>query len=158
MTLYGDEIGLKPSVRQVEVYIAEKGLYVTPQQVFNYWDRKDWLTKKGTPVKTLEAAISVVNGIVLQKERKKANTKPKPKPKIKETHKYRLYAKYKGKDKSGNDVNKTVVLLFENYGYLNKWIEKHKTSDVMLGSGEATFLRYDSCEIYKITTIEKKIK
>lgn len=152
MTLYGEEIGLKPSVRQVEAFIEEKGLYVTPQQVFEYWDSKDWLTKKGTPVKTLEAAISVVNGIVIQKERKKA------KPKIKETHKYRLYAKYKGKDKSGNDVNKTVVLLFEKLDYLNEWIEKHKTNDVMLGSGEATFLRYDSCEIYKITTIEKKIK
>lgn len=154
MTLYGEEIGLKPSLRQVEVFIAEKGLYVTPQEVFDYWDRKGWLTKKGTPIKTLEAAISVVNSIAIQRYFHKGFSMKKQK----KTCKYRLYAKYKGKDKNGNDVNKKVSLLFENLDYLNKWIEKHKTTDVLLSSNEATILHYDSCEIYSITTIEKRIK
>lgn len=68
MTFYGDEIGLVPTMRQVEIYIAERGLYITPQQVFEYWDKKKWLTQKGLPVKTLEAAINVANSVVIQRD------------------------------------------------------------------------------------------
>lgn len=85
MTFYGDEIKT-PTVEQVEVYIAEKGLFVTPKQVFNYWSRKDWKTKKGLPVKTLETAINVVNSIVIQREQRKIknnNNKTKKKKKWK---------------------------------------------------------------------------
>lgn len=57
MTFYGDEIGLVPTMTQIEIYISEKGLYVTPQQVWDYWSKKNWLTLKGQPVKTLEANI-----------------------------------------------------------------------------------------------------
>ena len=67
MKFYGDEIGDRPTMTQVEVYIAEKGMSITPKQVFEYWDKKDWLTNKGVPVKTLEAAINVVNGIFVNK-------------------------------------------------------------------------------------------
>lgn len=56
---------------QVEIYIAEKGLYIEPEDVFNYWDKKHWLTKKGEPVKTLESAINVVNGLIARKIRKR---------------------------------------------------------------------------------------
>lgn len=68
MTFYGDEIGLVPTMTQIEIYISEKGLYVTPQQVWDYWSKKNWLTLKGQPVKTLEAAVHVVNGIVISSD------------------------------------------------------------------------------------------
>lgn len=68
MTYEGDEIGARPSFSLVEVYIAEKGLYVTPREVFDYWDKKEWKTAKGVPVKTLEAAVNVVNSISLQRK------------------------------------------------------------------------------------------
>ena len=70
MTFNGENIGLRPTFMQVEIYIAEKGLYTSPQDVFDYWDKKNWLTQKGIPVKTLEAAINVVNGIVIAKKEK----------------------------------------------------------------------------------------
>ena len=56
----------------LETYIAEKGLYCDPQGCYDYWEKKDWLTKKGVQVKTLEAAINVYNSIYLEKERKEA--------------------------------------------------------------------------------------
>lgn len=68
MTFYGDEIGLIPQMRQIEIYIAEKGLYITPQQVWDYWSKKEWKTLKGNPVKTLEAAVNVANGVLIGRE------------------------------------------------------------------------------------------
>ena len=68
MTYKGDNIIGKPSLGLIQVYIEEKSLgLITPQEVFDYWDKKDWLTKKGSEVKTLEAAINVYNSIVVQK-------------------------------------------------------------------------------------------
>lgn len=68
MKFNGEEIGERPTMMQVEIFIAEKGLFVEPKMVFDYWDKKQWLTTKGLPVKTLEAAISVVNGIAVQRK------------------------------------------------------------------------------------------
>lgn len=68
MTFQGDTVIGKPTLTQVEIYVAEKGLYVEPQFAYDYWEKKNWLTCKGVPVKTLEAAIDVINGIVIYKE------------------------------------------------------------------------------------------
>lgn len=75
MKLYGNEIGEKPTMEQVEIYIAEKGLFVTPEAVFDYWDKKKWETHKGLPVKTLESAIHVVNSIAVQRKMKEMSGK-----------------------------------------------------------------------------------
>lgn len=68
MTFKGDNIGERPTMMHIEIYIAEKGLYIEPKDAYDYWEKKQWLTKKGLPVKTLEAAIDVVNGIVLRRK------------------------------------------------------------------------------------------
>lgn len=71
MTFKGDKIIGKPTLAMIEMYIAEKGLFCEPQDVYYYWEKKDWLTKKGAEVKTLEAAINVYNSIAIQREVKK---------------------------------------------------------------------------------------
>ena len=74
MTFKGEKIIGKPTLALIEIYIAEKGLECEPQEVFDYWNKKKWLTKKNVEVKTLESAINVFNGIrvsrVLRKSKK----------------------------------------------------------------------------------------
>lgn len=78
MTFYGENIGQTATLTQVEIYVAEKGLFIEPQEAYDYWSKKNWMTNKGQPVKTLEAAIDVANGIAVHKYRKKdGNKKPK---------------------------------------------------------------------------------
>ena len=67
MTFKGDTIVGKPTFAMVEIYIAEKGLFCDAKECFDYWENKEWLTKKGSEVKTLESAINVFNGIVVHK-------------------------------------------------------------------------------------------
>ena len=55
----------------IEIYIAEKGLFCEPQDVFDYWETKNWLTSKKVEVKTLETAIDCYNSIATQRATKK---------------------------------------------------------------------------------------
>lgn len=71
MTFYGEQIGERATFLQVEIYCAEQGLFVEPQEVLDYWEKKDWLTNEGRPVKTLESAIHVVNSIAVRREMKR---------------------------------------------------------------------------------------
>ena len=88
MTFYGDEIGLIPTMTQIEIYIAKKGFNITPQEVWDYWGKKNWTTKHGCPVKTLESAISVVNGLLVYNGRKlNGDSKRKRKKEKKEIRK-----------------------------------------------------------------------
>ena len=75
MTFQGDKIVGKPTLLQIVVYISEKGLCVDPSYVYSYWETKGWLTKKGCEVKTLEAAINVVNGLYIEKLTRKMTNK-----------------------------------------------------------------------------------
>lgn len=77
MTFFGDEIGERATLMQVEVYVAEKGLFCEPQDAFDYWEKRNWKTKQGRTVKSLEAAINVYNGLAIQKENKKQGKKTK---------------------------------------------------------------------------------
>ena len=95
MKFYGEEIGSVPTLNQVEIYIAEQGCYVTPEQVFEYWDAKEWRTKTGDPVKTLEAAVHVVNSIIAQRIRRESLKKEgKHRKKPKKTKKFGAKIKY----------------------------------------------------------------
>lgn len=78
MTFCGENIGNTATLTQVEIYVAEKGLFIEPQEAYDYWSKKNWLTNKGQPVKSLEAAIDVINGIAVQRFRRKGSPK-KPK-------------------------------------------------------------------------------
>lgn len=66
MTLCGLEIGI-PKLSHIEVYVAEKGLYAEAKDIYDYWEKKNWLTKKGLQVKTVEAACNVYNSIAISK-------------------------------------------------------------------------------------------
>ena len=70
MTYRGNDIGDRPTIPQVNSHISKHKLCISTKDVFDYWDRKGWKTKCGTPVKTLEAAINTLNGIMIGKKSK----------------------------------------------------------------------------------------
>lgn len=59
------------SEEEIRQYMAGKKFYITPEEVLKYWRKKKWKTKKGTTIKTLSAAISCLNGIKKENDRKK---------------------------------------------------------------------------------------
>lgn len=73
MTFQGDTVIGKPTLLQIEIYIAEKGLCVEPDYVYSYWEAKDWKTNKGHQVKSLESAINVANGLYIEDILRKSN-------------------------------------------------------------------------------------
>ena len=99
MTFKGDEIIGMPTFAMIESFIAEKGLFCEPKDVLAYWENKNWLTKKGTEPKTLEAAINVYNGIATQREVrkriKKEKIKGKKEKREKEKEIYKSLKKFK---------------------------------------------------------------
>lgn len=70
MTFHGEEIGI-PTLGHIEIYVSEKGLFAGADRIYDYWQKKNWLTQKGGRVKTLESACSTYNGIALQDEKKR---------------------------------------------------------------------------------------
>ena len=56
----------------VEIYIAEKGLFCDAKECFDYWENKEWLTKKGVEPKTLEIAIDCYNSIAINRFAKRS--------------------------------------------------------------------------------------
>jgi ribonuclease HI len=81
MTYKGDTINGKPTFALVECYIAERGMFCNAQECYDYWESKNWLTKKGVEPKTLEAAIASYNNIALNKFIKEAQKNRKPQQK-----------------------------------------------------------------------------
>ena len=72
MTFKGDTIVGKPTLAMVEIYIAEKGLFCEAQDAYDYWESKEWLTKKGIEPKTLENAIDCYNSIAINRFAKRS--------------------------------------------------------------------------------------
>lgn len=72
MTFKGDKIVGKPTLAMVEIYIAEKGLFCEAQDAYDYWENKEWLTKKGVEPKTLEIAIDCYNSIAINRFAKRS--------------------------------------------------------------------------------------
>lgn len=69
MKYKGNEIG-KPTLELINEYIEECHLSLSADEVLGYWSKKNFLTKKGLPVSTLESMVHVVNSIVVQRHRK----------------------------------------------------------------------------------------
>lgn len=55
---------------EIEEFIRLFKLDVSTDYVINYWAQKSWKTAKGTPVKTLSAAVNVANSLYLENIRK----------------------------------------------------------------------------------------
>ena len=68
MTYKGQEIGI-PTLELIQECITQWKLRVSAQEVYDYWTSMNWLTKKGQPIKTLESACNVANGLFIQRQR-----------------------------------------------------------------------------------------
>jgi len=66
MKYKGIEIGL-PTLEQIEDCCREQKLHVPAIEVYHYYTKKNWLTGKHKPVKTLESACAAVNGAFLKR-------------------------------------------------------------------------------------------
>lgn len=70
------DIGDKPTKEQFQEYVSRNGFNIDVDYWYNKYDAKGWQTKKKCPIKSLEAIINVINGIVLRrrKSNRDANT------------------------------------------------------------------------------------
>ncbi|MGL5913086.1 MAG: hypothetical protein ACRCZB_02890 [Bacteroidales bacterium] len=57
--------------KEIEKFITDFKLEVSPEYVINYWGKKGWITKKGTMVSSMHVAIHVANSIYIESVRKK---------------------------------------------------------------------------------------
>lgn len=77
------EIGDKPTKEQFQEYVSRMGYILDVEYWYNKYDARCWLTKKKTPIQSLETLINVINGIVIQ--RRKSNRDTNTGKKIKQT-------------------------------------------------------------------------
>ena len=70
------EIGDKPTKEQFQEYISRKGYNIDVDFWYDKYDAKGWQTKRKYPIKSLEAIINVINGVVIRriKSNRDANT------------------------------------------------------------------------------------
>lgn len=90
MTYKGKVIIGKPTLAMVAEIVAKKQMYCEAKAAYDYWENKSWMTKKGTMVKSLEVAIDVINGIIIERDTKK---------KLKSLHLKKLNKKAKNETK-----------------------------------------------------------
>lgn len=116
MTFKGDKIIGKPTFAMVEICIAERGYECEPLETFNYWDKKKWITKKGNEIATLENAVQVYNGIVVQRKLKEV-AKEIGFAKISKKNKDKVKKKYK-QDKEERIKDKSIInaIMLESMG------------------------------------------
>ena len=77
------DIGDKPTKEQFKEYVSRMGYILDVDYWYNKYDARGWLTKKKTPIYSLEILINVINGIVIQ--RRKNNKDTNTGKKIKQT-------------------------------------------------------------------------
>lgn len=68
------EIGDKPTKEQFQEYISRKGYNIDVDFWYNKYDERGWLTKKKTPIQSLETLINVINGIVVHRRKHHRDT------------------------------------------------------------------------------------
>ena len=77
------DIGDKPTKEQFQEYVSRNGFNIDVDYWYNKYEARGWKTKKKCPIKSLEAIINVINGIVIQ--RIKSNRDSNTGKKIKQT-------------------------------------------------------------------------
>ena len=77
------DIGDKPTKEQFQEYVSRNGFNIDVDYWYEKYDAKGWQTKKKCPIKSLEAIINVINGVVIQ--RRKSNRDTNTGHKIKQT-------------------------------------------------------------------------
>lgn len=128
------------SFEEIADYINKRNLAVSPEYVVSYWTKKKWITKKGTPVKTLAAVVDVANSIFLTKKRREkgeptSNLKSLRKMKReKEKLEYTKFTTYNNQPE--NTTNKEV-----------EWESSDKTIATVNADGEVTAVSDGECTI-----------
>lgn len=83
MKYQGLDIEGTPMLELITSYMTlRKHFVATPMEVFKFWEKKKWTTKKGTEVMSLEVAVDVCNSMAVQRERR-AKRMSKKKNKVK---------------------------------------------------------------------------
>ena len=77
------DIGDKPTKEQFQEYVSRMGYILDVEYWYKKYDAKGWQTKKKCPIKSLEAIINVINGIVIR--RRKSNRDTNTGKRIKQT-------------------------------------------------------------------------
>lgn len=77
------DIGDKPTKEQFQEYVSRMGYILDVEYWYNKYDARGWQTKKKCPIKSLEAIINVINGIVVR--RRNSNRDTNTGKKIKQT-------------------------------------------------------------------------
>lgn len=62
MTYKGIEIGT-PTIPMIREFIKKEKFNLDAEAFFAEYERRNWLTRKGKPVKTLESIICAANGV-----------------------------------------------------------------------------------------------
>lgn len=101
------EIGEKPTKEQFQEYVSRMGYILDVEYWYNKYDARCWLTKKKTPIQSLETLINVINGIVIQ--RRKSNRDTNTGKKIKQTSVHKPTASTKKEKINAADVFKLSI-------------------------------------------------
>ena len=75
MKFKGMEIGLEPTMNQIEVYICEKSFNIEAKDVYDHYKSLKWCTRKGTPLVSVEAMVDSYNGVYIYRLLKKQKHK-----------------------------------------------------------------------------------
>lgn len=98
------DIGYRPTKEQFKEYVSRMGYVLDVDYWYNKYDARRWLTKKKTPIQSLETLINVINGIVIQ--RRKSNRDTNTGKKIKQTSVPKPTASTKKEKINASDVVK----------------------------------------------------
>ena len=98
------EIGDRPTKEQFKEYVSRMGYILDVDYWYNKYDARGWQTKKKCPIKSLEAIVNVINGIVIQ--RRKGNRDTNTGKKIKQTSVPKKPANTKKEKINVSDVDK----------------------------------------------------
>lgn len=105
MTYKGIEIGEKPTLGMVIEFLNKnKNFVVNASELFYKYEDRNWLTKKGKPIKTLESIIVAENGVQVLKRRKDIR-------KNKEKTRKEIWEKYSTKEPKKEETKSYSELL-----------------------------------------------
>lgn len=102
-------------------------MIVTAEDVYNYWKSRNWRTKKGYRVSTLEIAVSVVNGLA-KENRLKRNTHTLPTCELSSLYKqfesFLEDCTVEETERFQSEINGVKSLILKRLGMLPDYIEQ----------------------------------
>lgn len=78
MKYCNNEIGI-PTLEHIKEYIIRKKFNVNAVDVYEKYSKRNWLSSKGLPIKTLESMVDSFNGVNVERKRKHSKYYKEPK-------------------------------------------------------------------------------